>query len=327
MGVFQPSPVTSVNGMTGDVVIAPIGGRTITGTANQITVTNGDGVSGNPTLALPQNIHTGATPTFAGATLNGSATVTGTAATNIVTFKTSAGGITQYINSSGSFVSNNIFPATDSTYSLGLSGNYYANIYTDKLFLNSTATLDGSTAGEIKGTGIFTADNIKRGTGFPEGVVTANVGTVYIDTAVTNGASSWIKKSGTGNTGWQVLGGDTGSRNITSLAVGTPVFSGGVWVRRVGNIVTVSISDFESTWSAAGWLEIIAAATMVGFKPSTPGGENYNTLLGSTFARMQVLTTGVLRVYSGSTGTLRMHNTASYICSSTWPSTLPGTAA
>ena len=27
--------------------------RTITGTANQITVTNGDGVSGNPTLSLP----------------------------------------------------------------------------------------------------------------------------------------------------------------------------------------------------------------------------------------------------------------------------------
>lgn len=41
-------------------------GRTITGTSNQVTVTNGSGVSGNPTLSLPQNIHTGATPTFAG---------------------------------------------------------------------------------------------------------------------------------------------------------------------------------------------------------------------------------------------------------------------
>lgn len=38
--------------------------RTITGTTNQITVTNGDGVSGNPTLSLPQDIHTGASPTF-----------------------------------------------------------------------------------------------------------------------------------------------------------------------------------------------------------------------------------------------------------------------
>lgn len=40
--------------------------RTITGTTNQVNVSNGDGVSGNPTLSLPQNIHTAATPQFAG---------------------------------------------------------------------------------------------------------------------------------------------------------------------------------------------------------------------------------------------------------------------
>ncbi len=38
---------------TGD---QPLGSRTITGTTNQITVTNGDGVSGNPTLSLPQAV-------------------------------------------------------------------------------------------------------------------------------------------------------------------------------------------------------------------------------------------------------------------------------
>jgi len=53
---------------TGD---QPLGSRTITGTANQVTVTNGNGVSGNPTLALPQDIHTGASPTFAGVTSTG----------------------------------------------------------------------------------------------------------------------------------------------------------------------------------------------------------------------------------------------------------------
>jgi hypothetical protein len=64
--------------------------RTITGTANQITVTNGTGVSGNPTLSLPQDIHTGASPTFAGATVNGSigirAASTASAATQIPVF-------------------------------------------------------------------------------------------------------------------------------------------------------------------------------------------------------------------------------------------------
>lgn len=39
--------------------------RTITGTTDQVTVTNGDGVAGNPTLALPQSIATTSTPTFA----------------------------------------------------------------------------------------------------------------------------------------------------------------------------------------------------------------------------------------------------------------------
>ena len=45
--------------------------RTITGTAGQVTVTNGDGVAGNPTLALPQSIATTSTPQFAGINLTG----------------------------------------------------------------------------------------------------------------------------------------------------------------------------------------------------------------------------------------------------------------
>ena len=39
--------------------------RTITGTANQVIVTNGAGAAGNPTLALPQSIATTSTPQFA----------------------------------------------------------------------------------------------------------------------------------------------------------------------------------------------------------------------------------------------------------------------
>ncbi len=43
--------------------------RTITGTPNQVNVANGSGAAGNPTLSLPQSIHTAATPTFGGVTL------------------------------------------------------------------------------------------------------------------------------------------------------------------------------------------------------------------------------------------------------------------
>jgi hypothetical protein len=56
--------------------------RTITGTANQINVSNGDGVSGNPTLSTPQNIDTGASPTFANLTTSSNLQVNGTTTTN-----------------------------------------------------------------------------------------------------------------------------------------------------------------------------------------------------------------------------------------------------
>jgi hypothetical protein len=50
--------LTAIEALTGTGVIARTGNgtaavRTITGTANQIAVTNGDGVSGNPTLSIP----------------------------------------------------------------------------------------------------------------------------------------------------------------------------------------------------------------------------------------------------------------------------------
>jgi len=44
--------------------------RTLVGTANQVIVADGDGVGGDPTFSLPQNIHTGASPTFAGLTIS-----------------------------------------------------------------------------------------------------------------------------------------------------------------------------------------------------------------------------------------------------------------
>jgi hypothetical protein len=61
----------ATNGVVARTAANTVAARTITGTANQVTVTNGDGVAGNPTLALPQNIHTTATPTFGATTING----------------------------------------------------------------------------------------------------------------------------------------------------------------------------------------------------------------------------------------------------------------
>lgn len=57
-----------------------------------------------------------------------------------------------------------------------------------------------------------------HGRGMPNGTVTAPVGTTYVDGAVTNGALKWLKKTGTGNTGWEVLIGDTGWRTLPAVS-------------------------------------------------------------------------------------------------------------
>jgi hypothetical protein len=54
----------NTNGIVTQTASDTFTGRTITGTTNRITVTNGDGVAGNPTLTLPQDIHTTAAPQF-----------------------------------------------------------------------------------------------------------------------------------------------------------------------------------------------------------------------------------------------------------------------
>jgi len=54
------------------------------------------------------------------------------------------------------------------------------------------------------------------GSGSPEGVVTAGIGSVYRRTNGSTGTTFYIKEAGTGNTGWSALGG-AGAGGITTL--------------------------------------------------------------------------------------------------------------
>lgn len=84
-----------------------------------------------------------------------------------------------------------------------------------------------------------------HGRGMPNGTVTAPVGTTYVDEAVTNGALKWIKKTGTGNTGWEVLIGDTGWKVLQSVS---KLGGSYVKVRRVNNVVSYQFGGLSWGW-------------------------------------------------------------------------------
>ena len=84
-----------------------------------------------------------------------------------------------------------------------------------------------------------------HGTGMPNGKVTAPVGTTYVDTAVTNGALKWIKRSGTNNQGWEVLTGDTGWR---TLNIKSKLGNSYLKVRRKNDTVTYQFGGLSWGW-------------------------------------------------------------------------------
>lgn len=66
--------------------------------------------------------------------------------------------------------------------------------------------------------------NLFEGSGSPEGVVTARIGSVYLNTAGGAGSTWYYKESGTGNTGWIAVGGSmitfgTGDTTTTTTAM------------------------------------------------------------------------------------------------------------
>lgn len=84
-----------------------------------------------------------------------------------------------------------------------------------------------------------------HGTGMPNGKVVAPVGTTYVDTAVTNGALKWIKRTGDNNQGWEVLTGDTGWR---TLNIKSKLGNSYLKVRRKNDVVTYQFGGLSWGW-------------------------------------------------------------------------------
>ncbi len=88
-----------------------------------------------------------------------------------------------------------------------------------------------------------------HGTGMPNGVVTAEIGTTYVDKNKTNGALKWIKTTDSGNQGWEVLIGDTGWRTLNSVSRAGNSF---IKIRRVNNLVTYQFGGLQWGWFGVG---------------------------------------------------------------------------
>ena len=83
------------------------------------------------------------------------------------------------------------------------------------------------------------------GTGMPNGKVEGKLGQTYVDTAKTNGALKWIKRTPSGNTGWAVLDGDTGWKTLNSASKLGNSF---VKARRINDIVQLQFGGLQWGW-------------------------------------------------------------------------------
>lgn len=170
----------------------------------------------------------------------------------------------------------------------------------------------GNTGGiHIGGSG----PQILSGTGSPEGVVTAPVGSTWRDTNATTGAVKWIKASGAGNTGWKVEYGDTGFRNV---AAGLLVANGfttvtGMQIRRTGNRVDMTAFGMYRAAPGSGGFYTLPS----GFRPAyVCYARSYSDnpcYVSGTAAHMIMA------------GTSDAGVSFAYTTDDAWPSTLPGT--
>ena len=168
---------------------------------------------------------------------------------------------------------------------------------------------------------------ILTGTGFPNGVVSAPVGSTYIDTNATNGAIEWKKATGTGNTGWVVSVGDTGWRDISADLSSGWSGTAALLVRRIGSSVEirfVGLSDATATSPR------VLGGINMGFRPETTA---VFSTIGITTAAYP---TSVARTFIDIYGDIYANTTRpsastfsgslTFNTSRSWPTTLPGTA-
>ena len=170
----------------------------------------------------------------------------------------------------------------------------------------------------------------RYGTGMPNGVVTAPVGTYYIDTAGTNGAWRWIKKAGTGNTGWVCIEGDTGLRRMDPADFLAPfnVTGSQGYIRRINDVVYYSVLLYTDSPLTAGSYPWPGAAYLWGLGANmflvAGAGPLWNSNNG---AHLGIASSSSVVVPATVSARTPMRSQGFAIWAAPWPTTLPGVAS
>lgn len=209
----------------------------LTGTSNQVVVTNG---SGTITLSTPQSIGTGSSPTFAGLTLSSPLTA--------------ANGGTGL----SSYAVGDLLYASGSTTIAKL-----ADVAVGQVLVSGGVTSAPAYSANPQVTSVtFGGTTVKEtsGSGTPEGAVTGAVGSTFRRTDGGSGTSFYVKESGSGNTGWTALGAAPSTPSLSSvLAAGTSTGANDI----VWNSTQLAkwSTDTALTRTSAGLFKVTDAST------------------------------------------------------------------
>jgi hypothetical protein len=130
---------------------------------------------------------------------------------------------------------------------------------------------------------------VTSGSGSPEGVVTAPVGTTYHRTDGGTGTTVYIKESGVGNTGWVAIAAGAGTGTVTSVDVsggttglttsGGPITSSGT-ITLAGTLAVANGGTGQTTQTAA--FDALAPTTTKGDLIVHNGTDNIRVPVGGT---------------------------------------------
>lgn len=158
------------------------------------------------------------------------------------------------------------------------------------------------------------------GDGSPEGKVTAPPGAAYIDRVAATGGVRWIKATGTGPTGWRILWGDTGDRDIRGLFPEGHQFTFST-IRRIGDVVYLSIHNWRPPEDGASRHNDLLPA---GFQPSAV--YNFPGVIGGNPGGRLLVSGPTLTAYNLRAAAENFF-TVSWATKDPWPTSLPGIPA